>query len=164
MRFTVRRLVPNDHEALRAIRLRALSLEPHAFGSTFARESMFSDDIWRQRLRPGGNPHFGCFDESSGLVGLVAGMFDEADAHGAELVSMWVDRAARSTGAADALIDEVVRWAVAHGCTSIRLHVTDGNDRAERTYRRNGFFRTGHTNVRERDGFPEVEMQRALAG
>ena len=53
-------------------------------------------------------------------------------------------------------------WATGQGCTAIRLHVTDGNRRAEGMYLRNGFERTGRTFVRERDGFPEVEMERRL--
>jgi GNAT superfamily N-acetyltransferase len=162
MTFTVRRLVAEDHEALRTIRLRALSMEPHAFGSTFQRESAFGEDLWRQRLHPEGNPHFGCFDESGGLVGLVAAMIDEADKSVAELVGMWVDPEARGTGSGDALIGAVCRWAVAKGCTSTRLHVTDGNDRAEGMYRRNGFAPTGHTILRERDHHPEIEMERPL--
>ena len=162
MTFSVRRLEPQDHELLRAIRLRALSLEPHSYGSTFERESAFTDDTWQQRLRPEGNPHFACFDDSGEPMGLVAGMLDEADQQIAELVGMWVDPHARGTGAADALVTEIVEWAKAQGCALVRLHVTDGNARAEGMYRRNGFERTGRMFVRGRDGFPEVEMELRL--
>ncbi len=164
MMCTVRRLEPQDQELLRTIRLRALSLEPHSFGSTFDRESAFSEDTWRNRLRPEGNPHFACFDDSGEPIGLVAGMLDDEDQQIAELVSMWVDPPARGTGTADALVTEIIDWATGQGCTAIRLHVTDGNRRAEGMYRRNGFERTGRTFVRERDGFPEIEMERRLLG
>ena len=160
MTFSVRRLEPQDHEVLRALRLRALSLEPHAFGSTFERESAFTDDTWRNRLRPEGNPHFACFDDSGAPIGLVAGMLDHNDDQRiALLVGMWVDPHARSTGTADALVEKVVLWSITQGCVAVRLHVTDGNARAEGMYRRNGFERTGRTFLRERDGFPEVEME-----
>jgi ribosomal protein S18 acetylase RimI-like enzyme len=158
MTFNVRRLEPQDHELLRAMRLRALSLEPHSFGSTFERESAFTEDTWRSRLRPDGNPHFACFDDAGEPIGLVAGMRGD-DGQIAELVGMWVEPHARGSGAADALVGEIVVWAITQGCVAVRLHVTDGNARAEGMYRRNGFERTGRTFLRERDGFPEVEME-----
>jgi ribosomal protein S18 acetylase RimI-like enzyme len=164
MTFTVRRLEPQDHERLREIRLRALSQEPHSFGSTFDREAAFTAEVWRNRLRPEGNPHLACCDDSGELIGLVAGMIDEEDHEIAELVGMYVDSQARGTGTADALVTQIVDWAIAEGCTAIRLHVTDGNARAEGMYRRNGFERTGRTFVRGRDGFPEIEMERQLRG
>jgi ribosomal protein S18 acetylase RimI-like enzyme len=162
MDFSVRRLEPDGHALLRAIRLRALSLEPHAFGSTFDRENAFSEELWRYRLRRDGNPHFVCCDESGEPVGLVASALDDDNHRIAELIGMWVDPQARGTGVADVLIAEVVRWAEAEGFTAVRLHVTEGNARAERVYQRNGFERTGQTFVRGRDGFPEIEMERLL--
>ncbi|HEX2783869.1 MAG TPA: GNAT family N-acetyltransferase [Ilumatobacteraceae bacterium] len=164
MTFSVRRLEPQDHELLRAIRLRALSLEPHSFGSTFERESAFTEDTWRNRLRPAGNPHFARFDDSGQPIGLVAGMLDEEDHQIGGLVGMWVDQHARGTGTADALVTAIVEWAMAQGCVAVRLKVTDGNARAERMYHRNGFEHTGRTFIRGRDGFPEIEMERQLQG
>ena len=164
MTVSVRRLEPQDHELLRAIRLRALSLEPHSFGSTFERESAFTEDTWRNRLRPAGNPHFACFDDSGEPIGLVAGMLDEEDHQIAKLVGMWVDQHARGTGTADALVTAIVEWAMAQRCVAVHLHVTDGNARAEGMYHRNGFEHTGRTFIRERDGFPEIEMERRLHG
>jgi ribosomal protein S18 acetylase RimI-like enzyme len=37
--------------AYRAFRLKSLQLSPDAFGSTFEKESQFSDDVWKGRLR-----------------------------------------------------------------------------------------------------------------
>ena len=159
---TVRRLEPSDHELLRTIRLRSLSLEPTAFGSTFERETAFSDDDWRRRLHPAGGPTFVACDESGEAVGTAVGITDENDRQIALLVGMWVDPQARGTGAADLLIAEVVRWAAAERHVAIRLLVTDGNTRAERVYKRNGFERTGQSETRERDGVTEIEMQRRL--
>ena len=75
---------------------------------------------------------------------------------------MWVDPHARGSGTADALVAEVVRWAVAQGCEELQLRVTEGNERAERMYRRNGFERTGQSWLRERDGHIELELVNRL--
>jgi hypothetical protein len=46
----VRRLTPDDWQAYKHIRLRALATDAAAFSSTFAREENMADDEWRTRL------------------------------------------------------------------------------------------------------------------
>ena len=75
---------------------------------------------------------------------------------------MWVDPHARGGGTADALVNAVAEWAGEQGFRSLRLHVTEGNDRAEAMYRRTGFVRTGRIFPRDRDQVPEIEMERSL--
>jgi Acetyltransferase (GNAT) family len=100
---------PEEHELLRAIRLRCLREEPDAFGSTYEREVAFTDEIWVSRLRPDGNPHY-LSEASDGTPnGIAAGVPDDSDEAVANLVSMWVDPVARGSGAADDLIMQVIR-------------------------------------------------------
>ena len=154
----VRRLQPEDHELIRTIRLRSLTLEPAAFGSTLEREAAFSDDEWRQRLAPDASPHFVTTDGAGAPTGMVVGAVNSEDPRLAHLFAMWVDPHARGSGAADALVDEVKRWAAAQGCSELQLRVTEGNTRAERMYLRHGFIRTGQSWLRERDGHVELEL------
>ncbi|MEY2525017.1 MAG: hypothetical protein QOJ66_3582 [Ilumatobacteraceae bacterium] len=158
----MRRLRPEDHELIRTIRLRSLTLEPTAFGSTFEREAAFSDDDWRERLAPDASPHFVTIDDSGDPTGMVVGALDPENHNVAHLFAMWVDPDARGSGTADALVAEVVRWAIAQGCEELHLRVTEGNERAERMYRRNGFERTGQWWFRERDGHVELELVNRL--
>ncbi len=159
MGHSTRRLRTDDHAALRALRLRALAGEPSAFGSTLDREAAFTEATWKDRLRPDAHPSFGGFDEAGALVGLAVGLPDAVDASLAHLVGMWVDPMARGGGLAAELVGLVIDWASACGCRVVRLHVTDGNARAEALYARLGFVRTGHVTVRERDGLDEIEME-----
>jgi ribosomal protein S18 acetylase RimI-like enzyme len=158
----VRRVGPEDHELIRTIRLRSLTLEPTAFGSTFEREVAFSEDDWRERLAPDASPHFVTVDDSGTPTGMVVGALDADNPSVAHLFAMWVDPHARGLGTADALVAEVVRWATAQGCAELHLRVTERNERAERMYRRNGFERTGQSWFRERDGHVEHEMVNRL--
>lgn len=158
MGHSTRRLRIDDHAALRALRLRALAGEPSAFGSTLDREEAFPEEIWKDRLRPDAHPSFGGFDEAGALVGLAVGIPDAADASVAHLVGMWVDPMARGGGLAAELVGLVIDWAAGRSCRVVRLHVTDGNTRAEALYARLGFVRAGHATVRERDGLAEIEM------
>ena len=65
------------------------------------------------------------------------------------------------TGAADALVAALLQWTGDHDIGTVRLHVAEGNARAEHLYRRHGFTRTGRTLTGARPGLVEIEMQRA---
>ncbi len=158
----IRRLTLEDSDLLRTLRLRALSEAPSAFGSTYEREEAFTDEEWRRRLRADGHPHVVSERPDGTAVGLAALVQDWTDATVGHLMAMWVAPEARGSGAADLLIDRVVESAIDAGLATVRLHVTEGNARAERVYERNGFSRTGNTVVRDRDGVVEVEMERSL--
>ena len=159
--MTIRRLEPSDRETLRDVRLRALRDAPDAFLSRYEDETAFADDVWDGRLRQPGNAH---------IVGAVAGMVayvrERPVAPLAWIVGMWVVPAHRSRGAADELIDAAVRTARADGIRTLRLHVADGNLRAERVYARHGFTNTGcaahampgHTAI-ETDVEMELELE-----
>jgi uncharacterized protein len=75
---------------------------------------------------------------------------------------MWVDPAARGSGAADQLISAARQWADDEGVARLALQVVADNSRAVRVYERHGFVFTGATVVRERDGVVEALMDLAL--
>lgn len=162
-RYTIRRLEPDDHTSLRAVRLRALAGEPTAFGSTLADALTYGEEHWRARLAPDAHPHFGAFDPTGAMAGMAVGLDEGADGGGAaDLVGMWVDPELRGTGAAADLVGEVIRWAVGRGFMVVRLWVTEGNERAIGLYRKLGFVFTGERDVRERDGLTELQMELVL--
>jgi hypothetical protein len=84
----------------REVRLRALQDAPLAFGSTYARESQFSDEEWLQRVtRWNGESGIGYLamegGHGCGIAGVLLGEEDGASAH---LVSMWVAPTHRKCG------------------------------------------------------------------
>lgn len=156
----IRRATPDDFEIVRELRLQALRDAPAAFASSYEREAGFDVARWRRRLRPDRNPTFVWEDERTAL-GLVVGALDDEPAV-AHLFAMWVRPAARGTGVADRLVVQVIEWARAQSAEVVRLHITDGNETAERLYARHGFSRTGRVEVRD-DGLVEIEMEATLA-
>ena len=157
-----RRLLVGDEQTLREIRLRSLRGEPSAYGSSYERESAFVEADWRQRVAGIDSASFVCEQDDSGAIGMVSGVLDESQASVAWLVAMWVDPEFRRKGVAGQLINEVIAWSAIQNCTTIRLFVTDGNVRADRTYEKHGFRRTGATELRDRDNKIENEMEMIL--
>ena len=135
---------------------------PTAYGSTYDREFAFVDADWQIRLARIDAATFVCVENDGNAIGLVTGAIDDDYSDMAWLLSMWVDPLARGKQVAGHLIDEVIGWSKLHDCRIIRLQVTEGNTNAERAYEKQGFRRTGVTEMRDRDQVVEFEMELAL--
>jgi GNAT superfamily N-acetyltransferase len=160
MEFSVQRAVTGDEAALRALRLQALTDSPRAFSSSYEREAARTIEDWRRWLAPGVTFLLEADGEARGLV---AGVRDPHDASVVHLMAMWVHPDVRGTGAADALLSSVKRWAAEVGATQVRLNVVEDNARAKKCYERAGFCSTGRRGVIEKNGDIEIEMSWATA-
>lgn len=134
---TLRRLAAEDAEAYRALRLEGLASAPTAFGAALEDEAgqplrWFADRLTQQAV-------FGGWI-GGGLAG-VAGL-RTADAakirHKGLLWGMFVQPAARGTGLAGALVEQVIAHARGR-VEDIRLAVVADNTPAIRLYTRLGF-------------------------
>lgn len=131
------RIGPEDWRELRGVRLAALSDAPDAFGSRHADWVDASEHRWRARLTD--VPFTVVARSEDGPVGMASGV---ESGQVVELISMWVAPSQRGSGLAGRLIDEVVRWATAHGQRTY-LMVRDDNVGAIRAYARAGFIDHG---------------------
>ena len=149
------------------MRLRLLSESPQQFGSNYAREVAFTQDIWIKRLE---NPFIGSwiatttnqpdasdstlFDKMSkderdehylGIVGC--GGFGLPSSKVATVVSMWVAPHSRNHGVAGDLLDSAITWArnlhdddgIDTFFSSMYLTVKPDNASAINLYQRKGF-------------------------
>ena len=158
---TVCRLVADEWQAYRAIRLAMLQESPSAFGSTHAEAASIDEQLWRQRLadnvvflaRLGPTP-------AGSVMYSEYGMTDLGDC---ALYGMWVDPGLRGAGVGRTLVEAVVAEARAAGKRRIVLHTVAGNDPAGRLYERTGFVPTGLTIPYPHDDLVvEVEMELVL--
>ncbi len=142
-RVSIRALGPQDWRAYAQIRLRALADSPEAFGSTLAREQLFTETDWRARL---GSPVL--LAEEDRLAVAMAGLYrnnDDRDSDDiARLWGVWTEPSARGRGHASALLDALFANdpAVADGAP-VELEVNLANAAARRLYERHGFLATG---------------------
>ena len=78
-----------------------------------------------------------------------------------DVVAMYVDPAYRGQGCAEQLLDAVTVAARERGARRLVIHVTSGNEAANRSYTRYGFVSTGRSWPMERN--PELlETELAL--
>jgi GNAT superfamily N-acetyltransferase len=149
----------------KAVRLQALQDSPFAFGSTYARESEFTDDEWLRRAENWNGvtgAGFLALDENM-ACGIVGSFLEEKDPSQARLVSMWTAPSHRKLGVGALLIRAAENWARGAGANTMSLMVTSNNPSAQLFYARLGFAFTGFRQPWPND--PEVlehEMSRRL--
>ncbi|MGH8855729.1 MAG: GNAT family N-acetyltransferase [Telluria sp.] len=142
MMFTIRRLRPDEGEAYRAIRLRALQDAPDAFGSTLALEQTRPLENWTARLEQAASSGIDCplAAEADGeLVGLAWAKVDAVDAGLVNLYQMWMAPQWRGQGVAGTLLRAAIAWAGARGARAVELGVNCANPAAIGLYARAGF-------------------------
>ncbi len=147
------RLGPEEWEIFRDLRLRALREAPYAFGSRYDDWVQAAESRWRDRLAK--VPLNLVARRDGEHLGMTSGVLDGDD--GAELISMWVDPAARGSGVPAALGAAVVDWASTAGRTTY-LMVRSDNTRAIAAYVRAGFVDLGVPPDRDPDEPPENKM------
>ncbi len=141
MTIVVRRLGPDDLDALRAIRLEALRLHPDCFAADLETEEAMLPQEWLSRLASGAT--YGGFIDGalSGIAVFVRPRFKKT-MHIGELGAMYVRAAARGTGLGDAILKAVIEHAIAD-VEQIKLTVNAENPRAIKFYERHGFRAIG---------------------
>jgi ribosomal protein S18 acetylase RimI-like enzyme len=160
------RITADNVFVFKAVRLAALKDSPSAFGSTYAKESRFSDADWLKRVTTWTSVRaIGYLAMDSGTAcGIAAGFLDEHDPIKAHLVSMWVAPEHRRCGIGQTLIAAIVDWTRDHGVQELHLMVTCSNTVAIKFYERLGFSMTGYTEPYPNDvSVVEYEMSRPIA-
>ncbi len=158
-------VTPGNALEFKAVRLMALQDSPSAFGSTYAKESQFSDTHWLERATAWSSDRsIGYLAKDADIAcGIAAGFLDEHDPQKAHLLSMWVAPPHRRTGIGRTLIDAIAAWARGRESQMLRLDVTSSNHAAIEFYRRNGFSMTGKTEPYPNDPtLVEYEMARSI--
>jgi len=138
----IRPLVPDEWFILREIRLTALSESPHAFLSSYERESVYGEDQWRAEFTRGDwNVGF-----MEGRPASLLGVTREPDtpAGARYLEYLWVAPDCRRHHFALDMIVDVLDGLRARGMRTAFLWVLDGNEVAMSVYRRAGFMSTNH--------------------
>ena len=163
---TIEPITARNVSVFKAARLRALQDAPYAFGSTYAKESQFTDPEWLARAQRMNGEIGAGFLAMDGAIacGIVGSFLDQNDRTVAHLISMWTAPARRRHGVGRLLVEKVIDWGRLRGVRTLVLTVTSNNESAMRFYERLGFTRTGRTEPYPNDpGVVEYEMSREIA-
>jgi ribosomal protein S18 acetylase RimI-like enzyme len=163
--ITIEPITARNTWVFKAVRLRALQDSPHAFGSTYAKESQLSDADWIKRVE-----RWNCETgvgflamEGPAACGIAGSFLDQTDPTRAQLISMWTAPTHRKRGVGRLLVNEVLKWARDRKARVLLLMVTSINEPAIRFYERLGFARTGRTQPYPNDpAVIEYEMSRDI--
>lgn len=142
--FTVRRLLPADAAAYRALMLEAYQLHPSAFTTEPAERTLLPMQWWAARLSDAPSAEqvvFGAFAAGK-LVGTVGIEFNcrAKTRHKAHLFAMYVAAAQRRSGLGQVLLQTALAEAGQRDHVElVQLTVSDGNPAAQQLYERCGF-------------------------
>ncbi len=155
----IRRIRPDDVEAYREVRLRALRLAPYAFSTTFVDASSRDDEAWRGATARLAGEHVAGFavDRGDGTFGGLVSVTIE-DPAAAEVNQMWLDEDLRGGDWGAALLGACEGFATAADIGRLTLWVAEGNERTARFYARCGYAATGET-----EAFPGGGLELQLA-
>lgn len=163
--ISIERITPQNVQAFKAVRLQALQDSPFAFGSTYARESQFSDEEWLRRVENWSGvtgAGFLAIDKNE-ACGIAGAFLEGKDPIQARLVSMWTAPTHRMRGVGALLVRAAEDWARQAGAAAMVLMVTSHNHFAQPFYQRLGFTFTGVREPWPNDpAFFEYEMSRSL--
>src|SRR5437868_3226980 len=142
--FELERLTSEEGPRFRAIRLRALTDAPDAFGSTLEEALRRTADVWAKQVSE--LPTIVAVSDGRD-VGVVRCERDQTHNETAWLISMWVAPEARRHGVGGALVDAVIDWARSNGVQRLLLDVADHNAPAIALYAAKGFTPNGEVST-----------------
>jgi len=133
----------SDAVSYQELRLRALKINPEAFGSTFEREVEFTEEMIQERIKPTKDKFvLGAFNQQNFLVGIVTFMRETSlkTAHKGNIYGMFVAPETRGMGVGKLLLDELIRKAKnIGGLEQLNLTVVSNNAAANKLYTSLGF-------------------------
>ncbi|RKP57967.1 GNAT family N-acetyltransferase [Cohnella endophytica] len=136
-------LQESDAQLYQEVRLSGLKTNPEAFGSTYDRESNFSLDAVKERIRPNKDKFvLGAFLENGTLSGIVTFVRETGikTSHKGNVYGMYVTQEMRGKGLGRVLMLELIREArECDGLEQLNLIVVSNNESAKKLYRSVGF-------------------------
>jgi ribosomal protein S18 acetylase RimI-like enzyme len=133
-------LSPLDWRVLRAARLQALLDSPHAFTSSYARESGWIELEWRRLLNAA---NWIVARESDKVIGLGKTVGEPGRPAARHVESVWVAPMHRRRGVFRGLLHALAEIERQVGVTDLLLWVLEDNYDAQRAYQALGFEPTG---------------------
>jgi ribosomal protein S18 acetylase RimI-like enzyme len=154
--LSLRRLKPVDWPLLRAARLEALRDSPHAFMSSYVRESGWGESEWRSQFDAA---TWIIARETEEVIGLVRSACEPEQDSRRNLESIWVAPRHRGRAVFRRLLQTLTQIEREMGVTDLLLWVLEDNHVARRAYEALGFEWTGESQPLTALGKSECRMR-----
>jgi RimJ/RimL family protein N-acetyltransferase len=161
MSISIRQLTENDWREFAQVRLKALVTDPLVFGSSYEKESQFTEADWRSRLEPSDDSAvFMLFDDETpiGITG-VSVFRDDPTGETAILWGSWLEADFRGKGLSGLIYNARLDWAKRH--PSIKRIIVShraSNLASKYANQKHGFSFTGTHEKVWTDGATEDEV------
>lgn len=157
----IKPLLPEDWPLLKTVRLRALTENPEAFGTTLTQASAWDDARWQENARrftllPPAASFLAYADDT--LCGMVNCFVTETNSRTVEMTAFWVAPQQRGQGIADALVAAIISWAKLQGVMTLQAWVVEDNARALGFYRKLGFRETKERQPHMPDPVKQIKL------
>jgi GNAT superfamily N-acetyltransferase len=142
----VRRIRADEAMRYKAVRLRAIRTDPHAYGTTLEHAIGRTDESWRdQAARNATGEECALFlaERDGELIGVAGTQREEEDRGLFGVYQMWVAPEARQAGVGAQLMAALESFARTAGATTMKLRVFPAAPDARRLYLRAGFAGDG---------------------
>ena len=140
-KVTLRALTPDDWEAFRVVRLRALGMHPNYFCSTVETTKARPVEYWHETLDGKGKAVFGLFDQDN-LIGIT-GVFtwDEEPSGKTGLLGMsFIEPDYRGNGYSEMFYKARIEFAVSHmPWKKLGVFYREGNEPSRASVAKHGF-------------------------
>jgi ribosomal protein S18 acetylase RimI-like enzyme len=142
--ITIRPATPTDAELVREIRLESLKNHPDVFAADYESSIAESVQFWTNRITNNTLKNEGLIcialaeDRLAGITGIYRNDRPKIR-HNGTIWGVYVKSDWRGLHVAEALINECLAWAKAHGLVTVKLGVITSNTSAIRCYTRCGF-------------------------
>ena len=115
MAISIERLIENQWQELRDVRLKALQADPSVFDSNYERESAMTDADWKSWLQTNDTAIFILYEDAT-PIGMTAISVDRDDPtkKRAILWGSWLERLARGKGVSKMMYEARLAWAKEH--------------------------------------------------
>lgn len=124
--YTIRSFRREEADEYKAMRLEALQTDASMFGSSYARESAFTDEQWSARVV---NPNAACLGLycNEELIGITGVMIDKEKPEVAQMTQSYIRKAYRGKGLYELLYRTRIAWARERGVACIEVGHRAGN-------------------------------------
>jgi RimJ/RimL family protein N-acetyltransferase len=120
VQYTIRKFLPEEADAYKAIRLEALQTAPGNFGNSYAKELAFDDAVWLERLNNPNSACFGLFADEE-LIGLT-GIFHDPNQPGeAYMTQSFIRAEHRGKRLSRMFYETRIAWAIEKGLTCLLI-------------------------------------------